>query len=60
MTSIYSLTSTETRLVAHFSKYKTNTLPKKTILNHDFRFFAYSNVTKFCRSIHFALTTLTY
>ena len=63
MTSIYSIISIETRLVTHFSGYKTITLHEKAmlyVLNHDFRFFAYWNITKFCRSIHFALVTLIY
>ena len=63
MTSIYSIISIETRLVTHFSGYKTITLYGKAmlyVLNHDFRFFAYWNITEFCRSIHFALVTLMY
>ena len=61
MTSIYSIISIETRLVTHFNGCKTITLHEKAmlyVLNHDFRFFAYWNITKFCRSIHFALVTL--
>ena len=63
MTSIYSIISIEIRLVTHFSGYKTITLHEKAmlyVLNDDFRFFAYWNITKFCRSIHFALVTLIY
>ena len=63
MTSIYPIISIETRLVTHFSGFKTITFHEKAmfyVLNHDFRFFAYSNITKFCRSIHFALVTLIY
>ena len=44
MTSIYSIISTETRLVTHFSGYKIIILYEKAmlyVLNHDFRFFAY-------------------
>ena len=44
MTSIYSIISIETGLVAHFSGYKTIALHEKAmlyVLNHDFRFFAY-------------------
>ena len=51
------------RLATHFSGYKTITLREKAmlyVLNHDFRFFAYWNITKFCRSIHFVLVTLIY
>ena len=61
MASIYSILSIETRLVTHFGGYKTIALHEKAmlyVLNHDFRFFAYWNITKFCRSIHFALVTL--
>ena len=61
MTSIYSIIFIETRLVTHFSKYKTITLHEKAmsyVLNHDFRFLAYSNITKLCRSTHLALVTL--
>ena len=63
MTSIYSIISIEARLVTHFSGYKTTALHKKAmlyVLNHDFRFFAYWNIIKFCKSIHFALVTLIY
>ena len=63
MTSIYSILSIEARLVTHFSGYKTITLYEKAmlyVLNHDFGFFAHRNITKFCRSIHFALVTLIY
>ena len=63
MTSIYSSISIETGLVTYFSGYKTVILHEKAILyvlNHDFRFFAYRNITKFCRSIHFALLNLMY
>ena len=41
MTSIYSMISIETRLVMHFSGYKTITLHEKAmlyVLNHDFCF----------------------
>ena len=51
------------RLVTHFNGYKTVTFHEKAmlyVLNHDFCFFAYWNITKFCRSIHFALVTLIY
>ena len=61
MTSIYSIISIQTRLVTHFSGYKAIRPHEKVmlyVLNHDFRFFAYWNITKFCRSIHFALVTL--
>ena len=61
MTSICSIVSIETRLVTHFSGYKTITLHEKAVLyvlNDDFRIFTYWNITKFCRSIHFALVTL--
>ena len=57
MTSIYSIISIETGLVTHFSGYKTITLHEKAmlyVLNHDFRFFTYRNITKFCKSIPFA------
>ena len=60
MTSIYSIISIETRLVTHFSGYKTITLHEKAmlyVLNHDFRSFTYWNITKFCRSIYFPLVT---
>ena len=30
------------------------------VLSHDFRVFAYRNISKFCRNIHFALVTLIY
>ena len=43
MISIYSIISIETRLVTHFSGYKTITLHEKAmlhVLNHDFCFFA--------------------
>ena len=63
MASIYSIISIETRLVTHFSGHKTITLHEKAmlnVLNHDFRFFAYGNIAKFCRSIQFALVTLIY
>ena len=41
MASIYSIISIETRLVTHFSGYKTITLHEKAmlyVLNHDFAF----------------------
>ena len=41
MTSIYSIISIETRLVTHFSGYKTITIHEKAmlyVLNHDLRF----------------------
>ena len=63
MASIYSIISTETKLVTHFSEHKTITLHEKAmlyVLNHGFRFIAYGNIAKFCRSIHFALVTLIY
>ena len=46
-----------------FSGYEAITLHGKEmlyVLNHDFCFFAYWNITKFFRSIHFALVTLIY
>ena len=53
MTSIYSIISIETKLVTHLSGHKTVTLHEKAmlhVLNHDFRFFASSNIKKICRS----------
>ena len=44
MTSIHSIISIETKLVTHFSGYKTITLHEKAMLydlNHDFSFLAY-------------------
>ena len=44
MTSIYFIISIETRLVTHFSGYKTITLHEKAmlyVLDHDFCFFVY-------------------
>ena len=63
MASIYSRISIETGLVTHFSGYKIITFHLKGmvyVLNDDFRFFAYWNITKFCRSIDFALLNLIY
>ena len=63
MTSIYSSISIETRLVTHFKVYKIIMLHLKGmlyVLNHDFRFFPNWNITKFCRSIDFALFNLIY
>ena len=50
MASIYSIISTETRLVTHFSEHKTITLHEKAmlyVLNHGFRFISYGNIAKF-------------
>ena len=63
MTYIYLILSIEIRFVTYFSGYKTITLHEKAMLyalNYDFCFFAYWNITKCCRSIYFALVTLTY
>ena len=49
MTSIYSITSIETRLVTHFSGYKRVTLHEKAmlyVLNHNFHFFC---LLKYCK-----------
>ena len=50
MTSIYSMISIETRLVTHFSGYKTITLHEKAILyvlNHHSRFLLIEILQKF-------------
>ena len=63
LTSIYSSLFIETGLVTLFTGYKIITLHEKVMLyvsNHDFRFFAYRNITKICRSIHFGLVTVVY
>ena len=63
MTSIHSIISIETGLVTHFSGYKIIALHYKGmlyVLKHDFRFFAYLNIAKLCKSIDFALVTLIY
>ena len=47
----------------NFNVYKIITLHLKGmlyVLNHDFRFFPNWNITKFCRSIDFALFNLIY
>ena len=46
----------ETGLVTH--GYKTITLHEKVmsyVLSHEFCFFVYRNITKFCRSIYFCI-----
>ena len=63
MISIYSSISIETELVTHFSGYKIITIPLKRVLhvlNHNFYFFTYRNITKFSKSIPSALVTLIY
>ena len=55
MPSIYFSTSNETGLVPHFSGYKGIPLHWKSmsyVLNHDVRFSANRNITKFYRSIY--------
>ena len=61
MISIYSSISIETELVTHFSGYKIIKIPLKRVLhvlNHNFYFFTYRNITKFSKSIPSALVTL--
>ena len=50
MTSIYSIISIKTRLVTHFSGYKTITLHKKAmlyVLEHNFRFLLIETLQNF-------------
>ena len=54
MASINSIISIETRLVTHFSGYKTIKLHEKAmlyVLNHDFRFFALNVLDKILNSL---------
>ena len=61
MTSMYSIISIETRLVTHFSGYKTITLHEKAmlyVLNHDFHFsfcIGYSDMLNEVKTIVYSL-----